>query len=105
MRRGECIVNLAIVFGPLMIGLLFVAALALAPVRIPGVLVCLGLYGAGLSLLFTAKISLFRQAVWISVGPSRMCRRNRRRYQAAYVLLVAGALLNLMLLFSTVVPG
>ena len=105
MRRGELIVNLAMAFGPLVIGLLIAVALSLAPVRIPGVLVCRGLYGAGLSLLLTAKISLFRQGIWISVGPSQMRRRNRRLYRAAYVLLVTGALLNLLLLFSTIVPG
>ena len=105
MRRGELIVNLAIVFGPLLIGVFFVAAISLAPVRVPGVLVCLGLYAAGLSLLFAAKSSLLRQGIWSSVGPSQMHRRNRRCYKAAYVLLVTGALLNLMLLLSTVVPG
>ncbi len=105
MRRVEFIVNLVLVFGPLIIGILIAAALSLAPVRIPGMLVCVGLYAAGLCLLLASKISLFRQGIWISLGPSQMCPSNRRRYKAAYVLLVTGAVLNLMLLFSTVVPG
>ena len=105
MRRGELIVNMAVVFGPVAIGILIAASLSLAPVRIPGMLGCVGLYAAGLSLLLAAKISLFRQGIWTSLGPSQMCRGNRRRYKAAYVLLVTGAVLNLMLLFSTVVPA
>ncbi len=105
MRRGELFVNLLIVFGPLVIGILIAAAIWVAPVRIPGMLVCVGLYAAGLGLLLAAKISLFRQGIWISLGPSPMCRANRRRYKAAYVLLVTGAVLNVILLFSTVIPG
>lgn len=105
MRRGEAIVNLALFFGPLLLAILITGALSLSSVRLPAMYVCAGLYAVGLSLLLTAKGSLFRQGIWISFGPSRMSSGNRRRYRAAYVLLVAGAVLNGMALISTVVPG
>ena len=105
MRKFELMVNLGCLFFPLAIMILFTAALSLAPVRIPGMIVCLGLYAAGLSLLLAAKIPQFRQGIWTSFGSSQMSRGERHRYKAAYVLLVAGAVLNLMLLFSTGFPG
>jgi len=105
MRRGELIVNLAFVFGPPVIALFIAAALSLAPFRIPGVLVCLALYAAGLSLLLAAKMCLFRRGIWVSFGLSEISRGNRARYKVAYALLVTAVILNLMLLFSTIVPG
>ena len=106
MRRGELIVNLASVFGaPVIANVIIVGALLLAPFRIPGMLVCFALYAAGLSLLLAAKMPLFRRRIWVSFGPSQMSRGSRARYIVAYALLVSGVTLNLLLLFSTIVPG
>ena len=104
MRRAELIVNLAFVFGLPVLALFMVAGLALAPVRIPGILMCLALYAGGVSLLFRAKLPQYRQGIWFRFGPSRMSAGDRARYQVAYALLIVGALLNLMLLISTLVP-
>ena len=105
VRRGESIVNLALVFGPLAIGALTAAALSGSPILVLGVLYCAGLYTAGLGLLFAAQLSLFRQGIWSSLGSTRMSRANRRRYKFAYALLLTGAVLNLMLLFGMFVTG
>ena len=104
MWKRESLVNLVLVFSPLAIGLLYAAAVSLAPVRVLGVPVCVGFYAAGLSLLLTAKISLFRQRIWVSFGSSQMCQGSRRRYRAAYVLLGAGMVLNVALLLSSLIP-
>lgn len=103
MRKGELIINASIVLGPLLFGFSMAAGPWFAPFHIPGMLVCFALYTAGLSFLVAAKMPLFRRGVWVSFGLREMSRGARGCYQAAWALLATGAILNLALLFSTVV--
>jgi len=100
MRRGELIVNLVFLGVPV-IGIFLAMVIPLVALRIPELLFCLALYGTGICLLVAAKVSLFRQGIWVSFGPSGMSRIHRACYGIAYVLLVSGAVVNVALLFWT----
>ena len=52
--------------------------------------------GSGIICLAAAKISLFRQGIWISWGPRYMTKRNALFYKAGYRLLGTGAVLLLL---------
>ncbi len=105
MRKGELFVNVAILFGPFAIGLLVIAAFSLVPVRTEFAALCIALYAVGFVLLLGAKIPLLRRGVWKSVGTTRMSTWNRRLYRIAYVFLVSGLVLTVMILFSCKLPG
>ncbi len=51
----------------------------------------------GLACLVVAKISLYRQGIWLSFGPGHMSRGYARLYKIAYVLMGVAALLTLLL--------
>jgi hypothetical protein len=55
------------------------------------------LFAVGLACLIVAKISLFRRGIWVSWGPTLMSARAANIYKLAYVLLVAGAFVRLVL--------
>lgn len=55
------------------------------------------LLAGGFACLLMAKISLFRQKIWLSFGPGRMSRGYARLYKVAYVLMGLGALVMLLL--------
>ncbi len=52
--------------------------------------------GSGMICLAVAKISLFRQGIWISCGPRYMSRRNALLYKTGYALFGSGAALTLL---------
>jgi hypothetical protein len=52
----------------------------------------------GLILLLLCKLSLFKQKIWISRGPSQMSKGYANLYKLAYVLLFAG--LGLLILVT-----
>ena len=52
--------------------------------------------GSGIICLAVAKISLFKQGIWISWGPRSMTRRNALFYKTGYALLCSGAALMLL---------
>jgi hypothetical protein len=56
--------------------------------------------GSGIICLTVAKISLFRQGIWISWGPRYMTKLNALLYKTGYALL--GSAVVLMLLVRTV---
>lgn len=54
--------------------------------------------GSGIICLAFAKISLFRQGIWISWGPRYMTRRNGLLYRTGYILFGSGAAIMLLAL-------
>jgi hypothetical protein len=56
------------------------------------------LAGSGLAFLVIAKVSLYRQGIWLSFGPGLMARKYASLYKVAYVLIGVGVLLMLLLL-------
>lgn len=73
MRRAELAANLMFLL-PMPAGML-VACLLATPLNI---LVALTCYALGMASLIYAKLSLFRQGIWLSLGPSRMTQEYRR---------------------------
>ena len=82
---------------PLMVVIgLFVALFAPAIIQNPQsflVALTLWLFVGGFLCLSVAKISLFRQGLWISWGTQMMTRGYARLYRAAYFLFAVGLLL------------
>lgn len=80
------------------VGGLLVALFAPALIRDPRspVAIALWILLGGFLCLTVAKVSLFRQGIWISWGPQMMTRGYARLYKVAYVLLAIG----LFLLFA-----
>jgi uncharacterized membrane protein YvlD (DUF360 family) len=52
---------------------------------------------AGLALLIISKLSLYWKGIWFSFGPGLMSKGYVTTYKVAYVLIVMGVLLLLML--------
>ncbi len=105
MRKLEAIANFAMFVLPLVVGLLLVLAFSMVQQRGAVFFVCLAVYAIGLCLLLAAELSLFRQGIMCSFGPSKMSPTNQRRYGAGYTFIMVGMGLNLLLLLSTVIPG
>lgn len=53
---------------------------------------------SGLACLILAKVSLYRQGIWLSFGPGRMSSGYASLYRVAHVLMGLGVLLMLLLL-------
>ena len=54
--------------------------------------------GGGLACLCVAKMSLFRQGIWLSFGAGLMSAGYARLYKLAYVMIALSVLLTLLLL-------
>ena len=93
MRRAELVTNLAFL-APLLAMLAIVCVLT-TPLNIVIAGIC---YACGPWSLFHAKLSLFRQHVWISFGPSRMTPEHRHSYRTGYALIGVGEVVNLVAL-------
>jgi hypothetical protein len=91
MRRAELAANL-IFLSPILTATLMTCVLA-TPLNI---FVALGCYTLGLLSLVQAKLSLFRQGVWVSFGPSRMGPQFRRSYWIGYALIAVGVFINIV---------
>lgn len=52
----------------------------------------------GLACLTVAKVSVYRQGIWLSFGPGLMSRGYASLYKAAYALMAVGVLLMFLLL-------
>lgn len=89
MRRAELAANL-IFLSPILAGIL-IACLLATPLNIFAALVC---YAIGLASLIHAKLSLFRQSVWLSFGPQRLAQEYRRSYWIGYAFIALGVFIN-----------
>lgn len=97
MRKLEFAVNLLFLlpaFAALAI-VVMCACLSTHPLNI--ILIC-GCYAAGIGSLLWAKLSLFRQGIWVSFGPAQMDAERRQSYWSGYVLLVIGAVLQALVI-------
>ena len=56
---------------------------------------------AGFAMFSVAKISVFKQGLWIEFGSSRMTRTNRILYRTGYVLMLFSVFFALLLATST----
>jgi high-affinity nickel permease len=72
-----------------------ITCLLAAPLNI---VVALSCYAIGVLSLVHAKLSLFRQGVWVSFGPSRMDPQYRQSYWVGYALIGVGVLINIVAL-------
>jgi len=93
MRRTELAANL--VFLSPILAAFAIMCLLTPPLNIFVALFC---YALGLLSLLHAKLSLFRQGVWVSSGPSRLAPEYRRSYWIAYALLAVGVFINIVAL-------
>ena len=93
MRRAELAANL-IFLSPILAGMLTICLLA-TPLNIFAALTC---YAIGLNSLIHAKLSLFRQGVWLSFGPQRLTQEYRRSYWMGYACIGLGVFINTMAL-------
>jgi hypothetical protein len=89
MRKAELAANL-IFLSPFLAGIL-IACLLTTPLNIFAALAC---YALGLTSLIHAKLSLFRQGVWLSFGPSRLTQEYRRSYWIGYAFIALGVFIN-----------
>lgn len=55
---------------------------------------------SGLACLILAKVSLYRQGIWLSFGAGRMTRGYARLYRVAYLLMGVGVVLMVLLLIA-----
>jgi len=93
MRRTELAAN--VVFLSPILAAIVITCLLATPINIFAVLLC---YALGLSSLLHAKLSLFRQGVWVSFGPSRLAQEYRRSYWTGYALIAVGVFVNIVAL-------
>lgn len=93
MRKGEFAANM-IFLSPIFAALV-IPCILLTPLNIVSAILC---YAIGLLSLVHAKLSLKRQGVWVSFGPSKMAPEYRRSYWTGYAFIVAGCLLNIVAL-------
>jgi hypothetical protein len=93
MRRTELAANLIFV-SPILAAILMTCVLA-TPLNIFIALFC---YTLGLLSLVHAKVSLLRQGVWVSFGPSRMAPQFRRSYWLGYAFIAVGVFINILTL-------
>jgi hypothetical protein len=99
MGRNHALFSLLILLGPLVVGLpmaLLVAGAFFYPIGFGWL--TLGLYSLGLALFLSAKLSLLRRGILISLGSSRMSTCNRRAYRAGYTLMALAILATFPLL-------
>ena len=101
VRQG--VANLAIVGGPLVVGLLLTIASAGALIHpIASAWLTLAIYGTGLALFLVSKFSLIRRGIYLSVGSRNMSAWNRRAYRAGYLLMAIGLIGTLAILIFTI---
>ena len=97
MRRFEALAQCLMMFGPIVLASL----LGLASMVPRGtILVTLALYGLGLALFLSAKLSVLRQGIRISFGTKHMNPKERRLYLCGYGLMGIGLLLTLGMLLA-----
>lgn len=93
MRRAEIAANL-ILHSPILAGILITCFLAI-PLNLFAACIC---YAIGLTSLVHAKLSLFRQGVWLSFGPQRLSQEYRRSYWIGYTFIALGMVINIVAL-------
>ena len=96
MSQAHAIANLILAYGPFIMALLITASISIASgsptlFRILSLLVC----AIGFCLFFVAKLSVFRQGIFVSFGSRQMTRRHRWMYWMGYSLIGIGWLLGI----------
>ena len=96
MRKLEFAANLVFLL-PVLVTLAIVVVCACLLTHPLNILLICGCYAAGVGSLLYAKLSLFRQGIWLSFGPAQMDEEHRRSYCSGYALIVIGIVLQALL--------